>query len=218
MKKSNRPFKKHALKESHKKWKVAVKREDELYHRSDDIRTPFARDYNRILHCTAYRRLKNKTQVFFATSNDHVCTRIEHVNHVAAISHTICHSLGLNTELANAIALGHDLGHPPFGHTGERCLGGLAKDNLDFDFWHEKNSLHFVDNYETLEDPSGAHRNLNLTYAVRDGIVSHCGEIDENGIKPRKKNINLKDIEQATQYQPCNSFLCDAKIVVKSCG
>ena len=91
------------------KWEIAISRERELYNRANDIRSHFARDYNRTLHCTAYRMLKQKTQVFFAPQNDHICTRIEHVNHVSAVSYTIAKELGLNTELTQAIAIGHDL-------------------------------------------------------------------------------------------------------------
>lgn len=88
-----------------------VKREKALYSRPDDVRSPFARDYTRILHSLAYRRLKHKTQVFFNIDNDHICTRMEHVAHVESVSHTIAKCLGLNDELTKAIAIGHDLGH-----------------------------------------------------------------------------------------------------------
>ena len=104
------------------KWKEYIRRDSELYERKNDIRSEFNRDYNRILHCNAYRRLKHKTQFFFATSNDHICTRLEHVNHVSSVSYTIADFLGLNTELTAAIAIGHDLGHAPFGHEGNESL------------------------------------------------------------------------------------------------
>ncbi|WP_221040507.1 HD domain-containing protein [Gelria sp. Kuro-4] len=87
-----------------------------------------------MLHCRAYRRLKHKTQVFFATRNDRICARIEHVNHVASVSYTISKCLRLNTELTNAIALGHDLGHPPFGHEGESILSSIALNELGDNF------------------------------------------------------------------------------------
>ena len=111
----------------------AVKRENSLYNRGNGIRSEFERDYTRILHCESYRRLKHKTQVFFAPHNDHVCTRMEHVGHVASVSRTISKYLGLNQELTEAIALGHDIGHAPFGHTGEDILNGLMiqKDGLN---------------------------------------------------------------------------------------
>jgi dGTPase len=95
-------------------------RQHALYSRSDDIRDPFARDYTRVLHSTAFRRLKHKTQVFYNISNDHICTRMEHVLHVESVAATISAELGLNVELARTIALAHDLGHAPFGHQGEK--------------------------------------------------------------------------------------------------
>lgn len=204
-----------AVTEKHPKWKKFIKRADVLYGREDDIRSPFARDYNRILHCTAYRRLKHKTQVFSAPTNDHICTRIEHVNHVTAVSYTIAKFLGLNTELTNAIALGHDLGHAPFGHAGEEFIREIAEKEINETFWHEKNSLRFVDKCETLEDPSGNHWNLNLTYAVRDGIICHCGEIDENHIFPREQFINLRKIQESDQFNPATWEGCVVKIADK---
>ncbi|PKM79339.1 MAG: metal-dependent phosphohydrolase, partial [Firmicutes bacterium HGW-Firmicutes-13] len=87
-------FRKVAAVEGNEKWENCIKRQSELYRRNVDIRNEFTRDYNRILHCTAYRRLKHKTQVFFATENDHICTRIEHVNHVASVSYSLSSYLG----------------------------------------------------------------------------------------------------------------------------
>jgi len=170
------------------------------------------RDYNRILHSSAYRRLKHKTQVFPAPSNDHICTRIEHVNLVASVSQNISKFLGLNTELVQAISVGHDLGHAPFGHVGENILNELSQKEIGSNFWHEKNSLRIVDEFETLEDPTGKHENLNLTYAVRDGIVCHCGEIDENGLYPRSENINLENINKASAFPPYTWEACVVKI------
>lgn len=116
-------------------WDLLISRESKLYSRENDIRTEFGRDYTRILHSLAYRRLKHKTQVFFNTQNDHICTRIEHVNHVESVSFTIAKYLGLNTELTKAIATSHDLGHAPFGHHGESCLKELAQKFLNQDFF-----------------------------------------------------------------------------------
>jgi len=195
-----------------KKWEDCIKRVSPLPNRPDDIRSEFARDVTRILHCTAYRRLKHKTQVFFAPTNDHICTRIEHVNHVSSISHTIAEFLGLNTELTNAIALGHDLGHAPFGHAGEKIIQNIVKNELGETFWHEKNSLYFVDKIETLEEADGCHINLNLTYAVRDGIICHCGEVDENGLFPRKELIDLHEITEPNKYPPFTWEGCVVKV------
>ena len=99
--------------EGHPNWQQAIQRQHELYSRNNDIRTEFERDYTRVLHCEAFRRLKHKTQVFFAPRNDHICTRMEHVFHVASVASTIAKHLGLNEQLAAAIALGHDIGHAP---------------------------------------------------------------------------------------------------------
>lgn len=201
--------------EGNENWEQYISRVTPIYKKANDIRSEFARDYTRILHSTAYRRLKHKTQVFFATRHDHICTRIEHVNHVASVSYTIASYLGLNTELTNAIALGHDLGHAPFGHTGEEFLKEIVQKELGKTFWHEQNSLRFVDKCETLPDKEGIERNLNLTYAVRDGIVCHCGEVDENSIFPRKDYIDLYSIEKANQCAPYTWEGCVVKIADK---
>lgn len=205
-------FKEVRAYKDNEKWSNLIKRYGDLYSRKDDIRSEFLRDYNRILHCTAYRRLKHKTQVFFAAGHDHICTRIEHVNHVAAVSYTISKFLGLNTELTNAIAIGHDLGHTPFGHEGEQVIKKIMKRDLNKNFWHEKNSLKFVDEIEILSDPNGKEKNLNLTYAVRDGIVSHCGEVNENAIFPRNEYLNLESIEGPNEYEPYTWEGCVVKI------
>lgn len=191
-----------------------IGRATELYQREDDIRTEFGRDYTRILHSLAYRRLKHKTQVFFAPLDDHLCTRIEHVNHVESVSFTIAKFMGLNTELTKAISAGHDLGHAPFGHLGENILKKIAKDN-GFTFWHERNGLHFVDDIELLEDDHRDFCNLNLTYAVRDGIISHCGEVDQNGLKPRSEHIDLSEYRTVNQFAPFTWEGCIVKIADK---
>ena len=194
------------------KWENMIKRENTLYARSGDVRSDFERDYTRILHCDAYKRLKHKTQVFFSPSNDHICTRIEHVNHVESISHTIAAYFGLNTELTKAIAIAHDLGHSPFGHAGEKILNQISIRDIGEAFWHEKNGVYFVDNIELLEDDKGKLQNLNLTYAVRDGIISHCGEIDENSLRPRESAIDLKEYTKPNEYAPYTWEGCVIKI------
>ena len=173
----SRKFEDVSICEDNDKYKRCIIRNGDIYKRSNDIRSEFNRDYNRILHSNAYRRLKHKTQVFFATKNDHICTRIEHVNHVSSVSYSIAKYLGLNTELTMAISIGHDIGHPPFGHDGERVLSNFTKNKLGYKFWHEKNSLRFADYIETLPTQTDKEVNLNLTYAVRDGIICHCGEV-----------------------------------------
>ena len=212
-------FEEVAMTESNKNWKKAIKREEELYNPiycKTFSRSEFDRDYTRIINCNAYRRLKHKTQVFFAPENDHICTRAEHVNLVDSISHTIAENLGLNTELTKSIAVSHDIGHSPFGHQGEKILSVISEREYKEKFWHERNGLHFVDDIELLKDYDGVRRNLNLTYAVRDGIISHCGEVDENGLKPRKEYIDLeKEYLHLNQYAPFTWEGCVVKIADK---
>ena len=127
------------------------------------LRTDFQRDRDRIIHCKAFRRLKHKTQCFLAPEDDHFRTRLTHTLEVAQIARTIARALSLNEDLTEAIALGHDLGHTPFGHMGERILNRLAPGG----FAHERQSLRVVEELEN--DGVG----LNLTEAVRDGILQH---------------------------------------------
>ena len=123
--------------------------------------------------------------------------------------------MGLNSELTKAIAVGHDIGHAPFGHGGERILTQIAKEHGLDHFWHEKNSLHFVDNIELLEDNEHHYHNLNLTYAIRDGIISHCGEMNQQYIKPRNQYINLQNYQNPVEYNPFTYEGCVVKIADK---
>ena len=208
-------FKDYASNENNADWERHIERQAPLYKRKDDIRSEYERDYTRILHSLAYRRLKHKTQVFFNIDNDHICTRMEHVQHVESVSCTISKFLGLNTDLTRAIAMGHDLGHAPFGHEGEVELTNI-RNELGLDaFWHERNSLRMIDKIELLQDNNKNYQNLNLTYAVRDGIISHCGEVDENGIKPRKEKIDLDTFKISGQYQAYTWEGCVVKIADK---
>ncbi len=197
------------------KWNNIIKRENELYSRGNDIRSEFERDYTRIIHSLAFRRMKHKTQVFFSPTNDHICTRIEHVILVESISNTIAEYLGLNTKLTKAIAMSHDIGHSPFGHEGERILSEISKKDIGKTFWHEKNGLEMVDKIILLEDNKQNLQNLNLTYGVKDGIISHCGEIDENSLKPRDEYIDLYDYNYPNQYKPYTWEGCVVKIADK---
>ena len=208
-------FKDFAANENNPKWNNMIKREKELYSRNNDIRSEFERDYTRIIHSNAYKRMKHKTQVFFSPESDHICTRIEHVTHVESISYTIANYLGLNTELTKAMATAHDIGHSPFGHQGEKILSEISKRDIGIGFWHEKNGVTAVDKIELLQDNHGVMQNLNLTYAVRDGIISHCGEIDENYLKPREENINLDDYIAPNQFAPYTWEGCVVKIADK---
>lgn len=208
-------FKEYSATPNNPNWEKIIKREKEIYKRENDMRSEFERDYTRILHCNAYRRLKHKTQVFFSPENDHVCTRIEHVMHVESVSYTIAKYFGLNTELTKTIATGHDIGHSPFGHAGERILSEISQKEIGETFWHERNGMEYVDKIELLQDMNQNWQNLNLTYAVRDGIISHCGEIDENCLKPREEYINLYDYEYPNQYAPYTWEGCVVKIADK---
>ncbi len=194
-----------------------IHREHDIYSKEDDVRSEFGRDYTRILHSLAFRRLKHKAQVFCnAAENDHVCTRIEHVMHVESVSYTIARYLGLNTELTKAISIAHDLGHAPFGHQGERVLDRICQSELRGRFWHERNGLRLVDDVELLENNNGVYWNLNLTYAVRDGIISHCGELDNNMVFPRNEAIDLKEkFVSPGQYEPYTWEGCVVKIADK---
>jgi len=130
-----------------------------------DIRTDYQRDRDRIIHSKAFRRLKHKTQVFISPEGDHYRTRLTHTLEVSQIARTIARALRLNEDLTEAIALGHDLGHTPFGHAGEEVLNKIHP----LGFRHNEQSLRVVD---LLEGGKG----LNLTYEVRDGILNHSGD------------------------------------------
>ncbi|MCI9263311.1 MAG: deoxyguanosinetriphosphate triphosphohydrolase [Oscillospiraceae bacterium] len=129
------------------------------------VRTCFQRDMDRIVHCKAFRRLKHKTQVFLQPQGDHYRTRMTHTLEVARVARTIARGLGLNEDLAEAAALGHDLGHTPFGHAGERLLAEIMPGG----FLHAEQSLRVVDRLENEGE------GLNLTYEVRRGIQCHTG-------------------------------------------
>ena len=152
-----------------------------LFPHNDDFRTCFARDIDKIINYTSFTRYMNKTQVFSFKSNDNVQTRIVHVLLVSKISRTIGRALGLNEDLIEAIALGHDIGHIPLGHVGEKILNKISMAELDQVFMH---NIEGVRNYMFLEqDGKGA----NLTVQVLDGILCHNGEMLDNIYRPQKK-------------------------------
>ena len=144
-----------------------------------DMRTEYQRDRDRIIHCKAFRRLKHKTQVFIAPPGDHYVTRLTHTLEVAQVARTITRALNLNEDLAEAIALGHDLGHTPFGHAGEQALGNLLPEG----FRHNEQSVRIVDFLEASRQSSESPKEpspkspqetgLNLTWEVREGILKH---------------------------------------------
>ena len=133
------------------------------------LRTPFQRDRDRIVHSKAFRRLKHKTQVFVAPEGDHYRTRLTHTLEVTGVSRTVARALSLNEDLTEAIGVGHDLGHPPFGHIGEDVLDACSKERFGRGFRHNEHSLRVVDVLEAL----------NLTDAVRDGILRHSSGAGE---------------------------------------
>ncbi len=137
------------------------------------FRLPFQRDRDRIIHSTAFRRLEYKTQVFVNHEGDYYRTRLTHTMECAQITRTVAAMLGLNRDLAEAVALAHDLGHTPFGHAGEHILADLMKDHGGFD--HNSQSLRIV---EVLEQRYPDFDGLNLSYEVREGIVKHSGRFD----------------------------------------
>jgi dGTPase len=133
------------------------------------LRTPFQRDRDRIVHSKSFRRLKHKTQVFVAPEGDHYRTRLTHTLEACGIARTVARALRLNEDLTEAIGLGHDLGHPPFGHAGEEALDDALQDRCDGHFRHNEHSLRVVDVLEREGE------GLNLTEQVRDGILNHTG-------------------------------------------
>ena len=134
------------------------------------LRTPFQRDRDRIVHSKAFRRLKHKTQVFISPEGDHYRTRLTHTLEAVGIARTVARALELNEDLTEAIALGHDLGHPPFGHIGEAALDECLRGRYGTGFRHNEHSLRMVERLE--RDGHG----LNLTEQVRDGILNHTGK------------------------------------------
>jgi dGTPase len=144
----------------------------ELEEDDSPVRTPFQRDRDRIVHCKAFRRLKHKTQVWIAPQGDHYRTRLTHTLETTGISRGVARALRLNEDLTEAIGLGHDLGHPPFGHAGEEALDEVLRERFGRPFRHNEHSLRVVEHLER------DGRGLNLTAEVRDGILTHTGPIE----------------------------------------
>jgi dGTPase len=147
------------------------------------LRTPFQRDRDRIVHCKAFRRLKHKTQVFVAPMGDHYRTRLTHTLEVTTISRTVARALRLNEDLVEAIGMGHDLGHPPFGHIGEEVLDTCLRERFGGGFRHYEHSLRVVERLEPAPTSTGPSvgTGLNLTEQVRDGIARHSSRAPEPG-------------------------------------
>lgn len=158
------------------------------------LRPPFQRDRDRIIHCTAFRRLEYKTQVFVNHEGDYYRTRLTHTMETAQVTRTVARALGLNEELAETVALAHDLGHTPFGHAGEHILADLMADYGGFE--HNSQSLRIV---EVLEERYPHFPGLNLTYEVREGIVKHSTRYD----RPRVADFD------ATKAPPLEAQIVD---------
>jgi dGTPase len=155
-----------------------------------DHRQPFAQDADRILHSKAYARYIDKTQVFSLVDNDHITHRVLHVQMVSRIGRTIGRFLGLNEDLIEAIALGHDIGHPPFGHEGERILSKICRQHGLTSFQHNIQSVQFLDRFER------GGIGWNLTLQVLDGILCHDGEVHARRLRPnRGKDFTRHDRE-----------------------
>jgi len=156
-----------------------------------EYRQAFAQDADRILHSRSYTRYIDKTQVFYLVENDHITHRVLHVQLVSKIARTIGRFLGLNEDLIEAIALGHDIGHPPFGHEGERVLADLCREHGLPGFLHNVQSVRF------LEDIERQGRGWNLTLQTLDGILCHDGEVHDARLAPdRDKDFSVFDREK----------------------
>jgi dGTPase len=157
------------------------------------VRTPFQRDRDRIVHSKPFRRLKGKTQVFIDPAGDHYRTRMTHTLETSAISRVVARALRLNEDLVEAISLGHDTGHPPFGHAGEQALDDALSSQFDRRFRHNEQSLRVAEH-------------LNLTEEVRDGILTHTGELEPATLEGRVVRIVDRvayinhDIDDAIRY------------------
>jgi dGTPase len=182
----------------------------------DEFRTPFAVDRDRILYSGAYRRYHGKTQVFSFTNliDEEMTNRNLHTTYVSQISRSIGRVLGLNLDLIEAIALGHDLGHCPFGHDGERALSKICRSKDIGSFHHNVESLHIVDNI------SRKGKGLNLTFQVRDGIISHDGEVHNTVLTPQWDKteaeiddyISSKSRNELTRWMPATMEGCAVRI------
>ena len=197
--------------------KYATKSSDAIRFKeeNEDIRPPFFHDIDRIIHSLSYTRYLNKTQVYTLNSNDHVSRRITHVQLVSKIARTIGRALNLNEDLIEAIALGHDIGHTPLGHTGEAILNRLSLKELGEYFAHNIQGVRYY--MDVAKDGEG----LNLTLQTLDGIMTHNGEMLSPIYEPMKKDTNeflreynesYKDLEKSKKYRPMTLEGCVVRI------
>lgn len=181
----------------------------------DDFRTPFFRDIDRIIHSLSYTRYDDKTQVYSFKDNDHISKRIIHVQLVSKIARTIARALKLNEDLCEAIALGHDIGHTPLGHTGEAILNEISKRELNEEFGHNIQGVRYY------MDVDNNGYGLNLTIQVLDGIMCHNGEMLDSCYKPMKKDTeeflreykeSYTDLKKFRKYSPMTLEGCIVRI------
>jgi dGTPase len=195
-------FSEVAVNENNPKWENCISRISSI-EENNDPELIFFYDKGRINYSKSFSRSKNKAQMLMLPDNDHINTRINHILDLDFISCLTAKKLGLNVDLASAIALSHDIGHAPFAHEGERALQTLMqKNNMDSAFWHAKNGIKFTDDID----------HLNLTYAVRDGIICHSGKV-KGALFPRNEFIkDLSSIQKSGQYRPYTWEGCVVKI------
>lgn len=197
--------------------KYATKSNDAIRFKEEeeDIRPPFFHDIDRIIHSFSYTRYLNKTQVYTLNSNDHVSRRITHVQLVSKIARTIGRAINLNEDLIEAIALGHDIGHTPLGHTGEAILNRLSLKELGEYFAHNIQGVRYY--MDVAKDGKG----LNLTLQTLDGIMTHNGEMLSPIYEPMQKNKDeflseynesYKDLEKSKKYRPMTLEGCVVRI------
>lgn len=186
-----------------------------LIEEENDIRTPFSRDTDRIINSLSYTRYLDKTQVFSYKENDHISKRMTHVQLVSKIARTIGRALNLNTDLIEAIALGHDIGHTPLGHTGEKILNTISMHELNEYFAHNIQSVRELMNVENNGN------GLNLTIQVLDGIMCHNGEMLNSKYEPVNKtaqdvlnnyNLAYKDLKEINKIPPMTLEGCVVRI------
>lgn len=177
----------------------------------DDIRTPFFRDIDRIIHALSYTRYADKTQVYAFQESDHISERMLHVQLVSKIARTIGRGLNLNTDLIEAIALGHDVGHTPLGHTGEALLNEISQRELNQYFAH---NIQSVRHYLTVENGG---RGLNLTLQVLDGIMCHNGEMLSNIYVPMKKTKEEFLRQYEASYYDLSSSIKNCPMTLEGC-
>ena len=189
----------------------AIRLKDE----EDDIRTPFFRDVDRIIHSFSYTRYIDKTQVYPFEGNDHISKRMVHVQLVSKAARTIGRSLGLNTDLIEAISLGHDIGHTPLGHAGESMLDKISRRELGESFAHNIQSVRHLMEVENYG------KGLNLTVQVLDGIMCHNGEMLSEKYEPMKKSraeflkeyrLAYTDLEESKKFRPMTLEGCVVRI------